>query len=142
MKISRSAIVVIAIAVLVSGGIYAAVLKKINNMSVFTVPQQIVKNQEKIVDKKNNAEKENVDEAEKKKIMANNVTGTISQINADKLSIKTDSGQKDFNLTENSFVYAVTSKVVSKKLTDLKVGMKIYLQFDGDTQNALSITLQ
>jgi len=76
-----------------------------------------------------------------KKIMNNNATGSVISIDQKAMTLAIDTG-KTYNLTNESYVLQVADgKIENKSLTDIKAGTKIYVQFEPETNNALTITI-
>ena len=58
------------------------------------------------------------------------------------LIVQPEKSQK-FNITDNTFVVSIVNKDISNiPISDLKVGMKIYMNYEKETSNALTINIQ
>jgi hypothetical protein len=79
-----------------------------------------------------------------KKIMNDNVTGTVEKVNLKYINIKADDGTiKTMPMAEGkTFVISQTKNtMVGKKISDIKVGMKAFVHFEKETNLATTITL-
>lgn len=75
------------------------------------------------------------------KIMNNNLTGIVTGISASSISVESNGTNKTFNLTKNTFILT-SGKLGNGKITDIKQKGKVYIQFDPDTNDALTITIE
>lgn len=75
-------------------------------------------------------------------IMNNNVKGVISQIDDKTVIVDTKTGQEAYSLTNKSFVsQTVDNHIINEEISYLKKGMNIYIQFDPNTNEVLTITI-
>lgn len=75
-------------------------------------------------------------------IMNDNLTGTVAAVSGTSVTLATADGQKTYTLTDKSSVLQqISNQMVNKKTSDIQKGMKLYLQYDPKTNDALTITI-
>ena len=85
-----------------------------------------------------------ITDAKVQQIMNDNITGTVEKIDATSITVKAADGTtKDMTMAAGkTFVVGQTGNtMVGKQLSDVKVGMKVFVHFDKDTNLATTITL-
>lgn len=135
---NRKLLLVILILLFVTAAAFLIKFKKINNSGL----------QEKEFASQNgsitNKEPENVETIPEpiKEIIDNNVTGTVIRADNKTLVVETENSQKEFSFDKNSYIYRIKDKIENKKISDIKVGMDIYIQFDKETRAILTATIK
>lgn len=133
---------IIFLSLVISIGAVAFLSVRLFNFNFFEkkdLPQQEIA---KTAENPGEKQAEKIPEAVKE-IMENNVAGTVLEIKKDSLTLETGTGQQDFMINGDTFFYLVSdNKIENKKISDIKKGMDIYIQFDKETRTILTATIK